>query len=461
VKLQTLVVGLLVVAPAVNLQAQSPSNQELLNRIQELEQQVKILSRKEEIKSESAEERAKSAPVVSFGSSGLNIRSADSNFVARVGAHIQVDGRWFPNSASSTADTFLLRKVRPILEGTVYNKLDYRLMLDFGSGLNATASNIGFVQEAYLNARLRPEFQIQAGKFKEPVGLERLQRDVDYLFIERSYPSQIVPNRDVGVQVHGNIGEGLVSYAVGAFNGVTDGGSGDIESSDDDKDIAARVFTQPFIHTKSRALQGLGFGIAGTYGHHAGPLRGYTSPGQQTIFSYFSGTGTNAVTSSDGNISRITPQLYYYYGPFGVLAEYALSSSDVRRTGGGVAPRTARLEHSAWQVAASYFITGEDNGFKNPAPLHPFNFGGGGWGAWEAVARVSGLKLDSKTFPFFADPKNNAAEAFSYGAGLNWHLNKNLKLSLDYEHTTFKGGAGNPIVSRDENIIFTRAQISF
>ena len=53
-----------------------------------------------------------------------------------------------------------------------------------------------------------------------------------------------------------------LSYAVGAFNGVSDGGSNDIESTDDEKDIAARVFATPFVNRNVSALRGLGFGIA-------------------------------------------------------------------------------------------------------------------------------------------------------------------------------------------------------
>jgi phosphate-selective porin OprO/OprP len=453
------VLSLGITSPRVQAQ-EDISNEALLKRIEELEQRLKIAERKTEIDQESATEKAKTAVSVTAGSSGVQIQSADKNFTLGLHAHVQADGRFFPNGTSTTDDTFLMRRVRPIIEGSIFQKLDYRLMLDFGSGLTANASNIGFVQDAYFNLKLLPEFQIQAGKFKEPVGLERLQSDSGYLFTERSYPTQLVPNRDVGVQLQGSIKEGLFSYAVGVFNGVADGGSGDVDTTDDDKDVAARIFAQPFIQTTIEPLRKLGFGIAGTYGHHAGPLRGYTSPGQQTIFSYYSGTGTNAVTTGSGNITRLAPQAYYYYGPFGLLAEYTISSSEAIRTGGGVTAQR-RLEHTGWQVALSYFLTGEENGFKNPTPLNPVNFHGGGWGAWELVGRVSGLKLDPDTFPLFADPKNNASEAFSYGVGVNWHLNKNFKLTLDYEHSNFKGGTSNRLLARDEEAIMTRAQISF
>src|SRR5436190_23203980 len=226
-KYEKILAGLLLIPPAagVPLCAQQVSNEVLLKRIEELEQQVKILSRKGELAEEAGAEKARTTPTVTLGQSGLQIRSGDSNFVMHVGGHLQFDGRFFPNNNSATDDTFLIRRARPIIDGTVFEKFDYRLMLDFGSGLSANASNIGFLQDGYVNARIIPEFQIQAGKFKEPVGLERLQSDVDYLFTERSYPTQIVPNRDVGVQFHGQLWQNAITYQAGVFNGVTDGGS--------------------------------------------------------------------------------------------------------------------------------------------------------------------------------------------------------------------------------------------
>src|SRR5690242_21395265 len=46
-----------------------------------------------------------------------------------------------------------------------------------------------------------------------------------------------------------------LAYQVGVFNGVEDGGSGDIETTDDGKDIAARIFAQPFFKTEIEPLK--------------------------------------------------------------------------------------------------------------------------------------------------------------------------------------------------------------
>ena len=74
---------------------------------------------------------------------------------------------------------------------------------------------------------------------------------------------------------------------------------------------------------------------------------------------------------------------------------------------------------------------------------------------------MSQLKLDDDTFPLFADPSTSITEAISYTFGLNWYLNRNVKVALNYEHTDFDGGQNRPVTSRDENVILTRAQISF
>src|SRR5688500_18001975 len=191
-------------SPSLFGQDSTTSNETLLKRIEELEQQIRVINRRDEISDEAATEKAKSAVSVSAGAGGFQIRSAETNFVLKIRGYLQADSRWFidDEGAGSTAnDTFLLRRVRPIFEGTVYDKFDYRLMLDFGSGVTANNANNAYVQDAYVNARLWPQLQIQAGKFKEPVGLERLQSGANLLFVERAYPTQLLPNRDVGLQL--------------------------------------------------------------------------------------------------------------------------------------------------------------------------------------------------------------------------------------------------------------------
>ena len=72
-----------------------------------------------------------------------------------------------------------------------------------------------------------------------------------------------------------------------------------------------------------------------------------------------------------------------------------------------------------------------------------------------------GVDVDNAAFPIFADPTASATEAFSWGVGVNWHLNRNVKLQFNYERTDFKGASSNPVTSQDENVFLSRVQITF
>ena len=468
--LPTFLVGSLTVVTSLFADEATETVKDLRKHIEELDQKVRILERKTELEKDASTEKARTAASVSAGAGGFSIRSADTNFVLKFRGYIQADARYYADdhSAGTANDTFLLRRVRPILEGTVFEKYDFKLMLDFGSGVTASAANNSYVQEAYVNARFLPQFQIQAGKFKESVDLERLQSGANMLFVERGYPTQLAPNRDVGVQLQGDFGgapgSSLFSYAVGAFNGVADGGSGDIDTADDEKDLAGRLFAHPFKGSDVEGLRGLGIGIAGTYGDQDGVLRSYTSVGQQRFFAYRASAtpATAPNTVANGIHWRVAPQGYYYYGPLGLFGEYIFSNQQVQQAGAGTGAGTfAELRHTAWQVAASYFLTGEENSFQAVSPKNPFSPAKGGWGAWEVAARFGGFDVDDDAFPVFANPASSATEAFSWGLGLNWHLNKHVKVSVNYDQTDFKGGSATDLLGKGEKAVFTRAQISF
>lgn len=441
-----------------------PSLAELTLQIQRLQQQLKVLERKEELAKEAGVEKSKTTPVVSLGAGGLQVRSADTNFVFKLRGYTQIDSRIFldDHAAGTANDSFLVRRARPIIEGTVYEKYDYRLMLEFASGAGSSGLNNGFLQDGSVTARFHPGFQLVAGKMKEPVGLERLQSGANLLFIERGHPTQLLPNRDVGFQVQGDVIRETLRYEAGVFNGVADGSSGDLEGADDDKDVAGRIFARPFRNGGNDWVRGLGIGIAGTIGDQesAGAPTRFRSPGQQTFFSYHGGAGTAAAPSvrADGILWRVSPQLHYYRGPFGLFGEYAISDQALSRVAGGASAH--RVRNTAWQLAGSYVLTGEENAWRGIVPRSPFSLQGGGWGAWEVAARVGGLDVDDRAFPLLANPNTSASSAFSWGLEINWHLNRNIKLSLNYDQTDFEGGSSE-FLSKGEKLIASRAQFSF
>jgi phosphate-selective porin OprO/OprP len=449
---------------------------DLRERIEAQEQKIRVLERKLELNDEAAKAAIPTTPIVRADPQrGFRIQSADGANVARLRGVLHFDGRYFPDDVTpETADTWIFRRVRPTLEGTLNGLFDYRFTPDFAGGRT-------FILDAYLAARLKPWAVVQAGKFKVPVGLERLVSATDLRFIERGFPTSLVPNRDLGLQLGGDLAGGVVNYSVGYFNGVTDGSSSDSNTptpdaeNDTKGDWAARVFVQPFANSENFALRGLGFGIAGTYVDVSGNttttlLPSYRTPGQQVFFSFRTNTaaaGTTPATNgtfADGERLRLTPQAYYYLGRFGVLGEYVTLSQDVTRVTPTAGTRSATLDNTAWQVQLAFFLTGEDESFRGFTPSSIFSLENHTWGAFELVARYHELDIDDDAFSgganSFANPATAASKASAWGVGLNWYLNQNYKWSLNYDVTTFEGGAANGD-RPDEQAIFTRFALQF
>ena len=434
-----------------------------LERLQALEQEVAVMKRKLEVQQEEATTKASTTPVVGAGSDGFFLRSPDNKFQFKLRGYTQVDSRWLLDPNQGGDDTFLFRRVRPIFEGTVFENIDFRIMPDFA---NSTLT----LFDAYVNLKYVPQAQLEVGKFKPPVGLERLQSATAMMFIERAFPTLLVPSRDIGGMVWSELAEGLVTYQVGYFNGVRDGGTQDVDT-DDGKDIAARLFVHPFRPLKNEWLDGFGIGVAGTWGNvdEQSPASFKTTAASSNFFTYRGASATFAAVAGDGQRTRFSPQAYWYAGPFGLLAEFVSSEQDMRRdplpAAAGDSSRS-NLRHDAWQVAVSYALTGENASYKGLIPASPFAPGKGTWGAFEIAARYNEMDLDDDSFPNFADPTASATQAQGYTVGLNWYLNRWVKLMVDYDHTWFDGGAAGStpgsIADRDtEDSIFTRLQLSY
>ncbi len=438
-----------------------------------LDQKIRIAERNNELAAEAAEARAKESPKLSVGASGFALSSADTNFVLKLRGLVQLDSRTFfdDNPLLQGNDSFVLRRARPIIEGTVFKDFDFQFMPDFGG------SSVQ-IFEAWLNYRYRPELQLRAGKFKGPVGFENLQSDATLPFNERSLVSTLVPVRSVGVQLWGDVADGAVSYAAGVFNGSGDSRNPGTVDFSDDREFAGWLSFQPFKHTGLKGLSGFGFGAGGSYSQvssnalalpstTSGTLPGYTSSARQQFFAYNPVVGP---VVGDGAHWRLSPYVSFLHGPFGLHGEYAISHQGVYNS---PTFRSAELEHTAWQISSQWVLTGEPASFNGIIPNRPFDPRNGGWGAWQLVARYGQLDIDDAAFQGFSNPATSASSATAWAVGINWWLNKNVRVLTSFSHTTFDGGgAFNPIdastltppatvTHQDENALFTRIQLAF
>jgi phosphate-selective porin OprO/OprP len=433
---------------------QAPDVSALQTRIDALEQRTRTLE----------EERAKlaaqpaPAPAPRVGGaftadeSGFSLTSADRQYQIRFKGQIQFDGRRFFTSdpaLQNAGDTFLMRRVRPIIAGTMWGLTDFMVVPDFGNNTIA-------LYDAYLDTHPWPWLRLRVGKFKGPVGLERLQSDSDLVFIERAMDSGLSSQREVGLQLWGDV-LGVAHYDIGVYNGNPDGGLNDIDS-DHAKSFAGRLFLQPFNVDPLKVAGRLGLGIAFSTGNEKGSatntwVGSFKSPGQQTIFSYLSSTTANTVFAL-GRHTRINPQLYYYIGPFGLLAEWV---KEYQELSNGVG--TGALNNNSGHVTAS-FVIGGDETYEGPKPRHPISAADRTFGAIEIGVRYEYLNVDDKAFPTSADPTKSVTKAQALGGALNWQLTRNIKAGGDYVESWFTGGvkgANRPT----EKILFGRFQVYF
>lgn len=482
-------------------------------QLKNLEAKVAALesSRKTSTADESLKEKLEKLPSVTLDSKGLNFSSPgirttrtevgpdgipvesttvtdEGAFKIKIGGLLQPQLRTFINTPDATS-TFLIRRARLNLEGSVFKNFDWKLQTDFQTnGVDNSTSTT--VQDAYVGAKAFDWLQLRVGKMKSPIGVERWQSAHARWFTDLITTTYLVPNREVGAMLWGNVGDGLAEYYTGIFNGSPDGGSSNVSTSGQNtKDFEARLAVTPFAKTNFVPLKKLTAGAGVTYAPQLNGLGTYATANQQSFFKYRSST-INATAANPGEQVRFVPNLQYFWGPFGLYAEAAWSTvgvSGTQSTSKAVVKKTnvvdskgktigsfnttsnstttqeysTNLTNFGWQIAASYMLTGEENSFRAISPRRKFSPSTGGWGALQLTARVGQLTVDSNAFPIYADPNTQAESSTTFGTGLNWILNENTKLTLQYDYTRFIGGAAGDQNRPDNNAITTQFQVYF
>lgn len=447
--------ALLALASAPPLSAAEADVAELRAQIRALEQKLLVIERKQELRDEAAAAAAPTTPRLTVNDRGFTLSSAEGANALRLRGLVQLDSRlFFDDGGGVLNNAFVLRRARLISEGQFARNYAFQFITEFGG------SSVSIL-DANLTATVTRELQFKIGKFKAPVGLELLQSDAWTFFNERSVATNLVPNRDLGVQAQGELFDGRLAYQAGVFNGLGDGGSTTNTDFDEEKDVAGRVIVQPCRDHASSPLQGLAFGVAASLGREktaAGRTSAFRTDGQQSFFSY------SAATVADGQSWRVSPQFDYRFGPIGAIGECVVSTVNVRPSTTG--PKT-ELKNKAWHLAAGYVLTGEDSSYGGVVPATNFDLAAGTWGAFEVVGRYATLKVDDRTFPTFAAAATSAQEAKSWGLGLNWYLSKSTMLKIDYYQTEFgfsslaPAVSAAPVLRQDEQAFITRFQLTF
>jgi phosphate-selective porin OprO/OprP len=139
-----------------------------------------------------------------------------------------------------------------------------------------------------------------------------------------------------------------------------------------------------------------------------------------------------------------------------LLAEWARVKQRVSDGADGF----TQLDAQAWQIAGSVTLGGSQS-FQGVKVDHALDPEKNHWGAVELSARYHAIAFDPRVFDSgFADRTESARAARAYTLGLTWHFARRLRALVNYERTTFEGGA--PEGDRDpEQLVVTRLQVYF
>ena len=414
--------------PALTPPAMATAPAELNERLTKLEQEVN-----------------KQPPFTAGYKDGFFVRSADGNFSMRIGGRVSAHGLYQQEDTLQN-DSLSMDRVRFYLDGVVFKYWQYKIETDLTSSSG--------LRDAYLNFTYFPRANVQLGQYKVPFSYEALLSKRYLDLVERSAAtlSAVNPSRDIGVMLHGRMGEGLFGYQLAVLNGAGQNRA----DNNSAKDIAARFVLAPFTAAKDSVLTDLNVGGAVTYSHQPkGKGIAGLSP---TGFEFFKAVDVR------GDRLRTDGHLAWFYGPFSVTGEYLYSSEERRNLGPNQEDLSDFVTMGGY-IGGTWLVSGEKKIFNKPNKpalmfLDPFGQMDG-WGSWELAARYETYSLDDEG----GSGKLGALKRNSLDAariGLNWYPNPWLRFSLEYMYGRYDDAKRSPRPGHHAvNSILSRIQIEF
>lgn len=404
-------------------------------------------------------------------SEGLVWRTVDDHLQLRVGLYLMYD--WISVNQDSSLDEIAppvgtrseIRDIQVDVHGRLYNKTLFRLQFDIDGGKAE-------LQDNYLERNEIPQVgRIRLGHFKEPFGLENSTSSRNLVFMERSLANTLAPARGVGISLANTVCNERLTWNLGAFFDTNS-----VEKINDSQafSLAGRLTGVAFRNDENRVLVHLGVSYGLRFLKSA--LRYEARPEANSAPRYLDTEAFSAETMLLLNLESA-----YLRGPLLMQGEciWAWASGGMRAEditlndianeavdripkmiewlqggSGWHRPSDSVLWDIPFDLAergdlsffgvygqVSYILTGEQRPydvssgvFGAPVPEHPFSLrGSSGYGAWEVAARLSRLDL--------SDAYIDGGHETNLTLGVNWYLNKNMRMAFNYVHGKVERGA--------------------
>lgn len=366
------------------------------------------------------------------------IKSADGQFSISPYGYLDTDYRAYQGDGAPS-DSFLIRRARFGFQGNYGSHFDFAILTDANSTTGA------IVRDAYLNVRIRPEFQFQAGQFKEPFAQETGIGATNLDFVERGfqallYTSTNTAYRSPGITLHGDISGGMLQWWAGAFNGR----GGVTNNATNEPEFVGRLRAYPFRKSKDEWLKQLAFGGSISHSRSSGINNdlSFNAALPDAAYTFFPQLRIN------GPIERYEGEFTYIKGPAALRGEYVQLQQqryDIgSETPGGLGFISAPgIGSKAWNIGTTYLLTGEkrpENGTPRvKKPLFGPDTPGGkgrGMGAFELAVRFTGIQAKAPGETIFNPFTPGLVPTYDFHTdeitfGLNWYPNYWVKYMVN------------------------------
>lgn len=364
-------------------------------------------------------------------------------------SRIQLDGAMYFENKNAMSNGFTFRRLTFAMKSLLAKDWEAELDLDFAEQVS-TKSQLE-LRDAWIKYTV-PDVNLsfQAGHFKEPFGMERLNSSRLLTFLERSSISNALPlGRRVGLS-----GRYWTDYAqiTAAVMGHEMGTRIDKGQKDEGFSTNLRMSVAPI----NNHGMNLHIGLAGSYKtpDATADLNANTIEISSRTETYVS----NPKLLHSGDIAdvnyynRYGAELAFIMGSFYAQTEY-MGAKIIRWYG------KEDVDMSGGYLTATWIVTGEtryyyvDEGEVGPieTPTHS-------WGALELAARYSITDLNDIPSGIHGGESNQLM------LGVNYYPNRNIKLQFNYSQVDLDQYAtrkGNLIGNDDHSFIQMRFQASF
>jgi phosphate-selective porin OprO/OprP len=402
-----------------------------------------------------------------YGREGVGFATDDDEFSLKLRTELQADSLYYTKDGDPTHSGFYLPRTRFYFQGHYTRPISYQL------SFQRSYTTFGFLN-VFLNFNYDPRFQFKIGRFKVPFTYEWYKINNWRLITpERSlFATNFGLSRMVGAMWWGELYRRRLEYAVGIFNG----GRNSIQDFNDSKDIAAFLNFRPFAHRKDFFLENLNFGGSVDYGNQNNPADPAVLRTNVNASSELLSTESEPINNATvpflafnndirekGNRELWELHLAYFYQGLSLIGAWG-SGFD------SFGPRDSRsvpLAVEGYYISVAYLITGETlNERVLIDPIRRFDLREGkfGVGAFEPFFRYSELGISRNVFTDgLADPNLWTDHVRMTDLGLNWYLNRAVKIYFDWEHALF----GQPVyykpggLQTTSNLFWVRFQFYF